>query len=142
MPVRSLPTGVCATTIWAALVLNAWGAQPSFDCVTNTAPDERTICANSGLAELDIQASSLYFSLRDTLGAPQKILLRDAQRYWLKRRAACGANASCIARLYRARIPELNAMLAGTPSGRSSSGGGTPLPSGTPEACNFFPTLC
>jgi S1-C subfamily serine protease len=96
------------------------GQQPSFNCTTDTRPDERTICASAALSQFDRQLSNLYVAARDGLDAAQQILLRDAQRNWLRQRAACGANANCIASLYRARISQFQAMLAGTPSGEPS----------------------
>jgi uncharacterized protein len=136
-------------TAHAVAVPNARSAQPSFDCATNTRLDERTICASAVLSELDVRMSGLYFMLRDALPAPQQALLQEAQRYWLKRRAACSGNANCIAGLYRARIPQLNAVLAGappggTPSSGPSPGGKLPLPPppGIPDACVVWRTLC
>jgi uncharacterized protein YecT (DUF1311 family) len=133
----------------------ARGQQPSFNCATNRAPDESAICGSAALSQLDVEMSNLYFRLRDGLGPSQQVLLREAQRYWLGRRAACGRNVNCITRLYEDRIPNLNAVLAGTfpsPAHPSSTPlsptrpGGTPLsptrPGGTPDACTVWATLC
>ena len=125
------------------LVPDARSQQPGFDCATNTAPDERTICASAELSRLDRQLNDLYVAVRDGLDAGQQILLRDTQRLWLRQRAACGRDPSCIAALYQARIPQLRAILAGTPGVPPAPVGSRPpaIP-GARDACDAFPTLC
>jgi uncharacterized protein len=128
-----------------SLVPDVHGQQPSFNCKTNTAPDERTICASKVVSQLDRQMDDLYVALRDSLDAGQQALLREAQRSWLRKRAACGTNASCIAALYQARIPQLRALLAGTtgvPQAQPGTPPQTPSPGGGRDACDAFPTLC
>jgi uncharacterized protein len=127
----------------------AFSQQPSFNCATNRAPDEVTICGSVALSQMDRQLSDLYFTLRDGLAVSQQLALRDSQRGWLRLRAACGFDANCISRLYQQRIPQFRAILAGPPpvqstpstptapvGTRPSSGGGTR------DACDAFPTLC
>ena len=121
---QNLFVGVARASLAAAAFLicsvsfvrDVRGQQPSFNCVTDTGPDERTICASAALSQFDRQLSNLYAAVRDDLDAAQQKLLRDGQRNWLRQRAACGTNANCIAGLYQARISQFQAMLAGTPS--------------------------
>ena len=63
---------------------------PSFNCVTDTRPDERTVCASAALSQLDRQLSTLYFAVRDGLDAGQQAVLRDGQRNWIRERQSCG----------------------------------------------------
>src|SRR5262245_53729234 len=97
---------------------DAYG-QPSFSCATDTGPDERTICASPALSQFDRQLNHLYGLVLEALDANRQISLRDAQRNWLRQRAACGTNAGCITGLYQVRISQLQALLAGAPSSES-----------------------
>jgi uncharacterized protein len=145
-PVRTLSS---KTAVAVGLVLtgavslgpHAHG-QPSFDCRTNTGPDESTICASPQLSQLDRQLSNVYLTVRDRLDARQQIVLRDAQRAWLRQRAACGMNTNCIAAAYRARIPQLQAIMGDAPAAPTASPPRVPAPSGPSDACDRFPTLC
>jgi uncharacterized protein len=142
----------------------ALSQQPGFDCATNRAPDEVTICGNFALAQLDRQLTDLYAAARERLDASQQVALRDKQRLWLHQRAACGRDAGCMTRLYQERIPQLSALIvqldkpsapvqppavavpAVTPQGpaltRPSPGPGLGPAQGTRDACDMFPTLC
>lgn len=95
---------------------DVYGQQPSFNCATDTGPDERTICASTALSQYDRQLNHLYGVVREGLDANRQIWLRDAQRNWLRQRTACGTNAGCLAGLYQARISQLQALLTGAPS--------------------------
>jgi uncharacterized protein len=101
----------------AALALAAAvaGAAPamaqSFSCATNTAPDERAICADCGLAQLDVKLAVMYEVLTKTSGMGVRADLREAQRAWLSTRAACGGNVSCLTGAYQTRIAALQASL-------------------------------
>jgi uncharacterized protein len=101
----------------AALALAAAvaGAAPamaqSFSCATKTAPDERAICADCGLAQLDVKLAVMYEVLTKTSGMGVRADLREAQRVWLGTRAACGGNVACLTGAYRARIGVLQADL-------------------------------
>jgi uncharacterized protein len=124
----------------------AQAQQPSFNCSRSTSIDEVAICSNATLSQLDRQLQSLYLGVVAGLDQRDVILLRDTQRFWLVKRGTCGQNTGCIAALYRARIPQLQELLAGG-SGPISTGvpePASPPPSpGTPrDACAKFPTLC
>jgi uncharacterized protein len=137
----------------------ALSQQPGFDCATDHNPDEVTICGNFALAQLDRQLTDLYAAARVRLDASQQIALRDKQRAWIRQRAACGRDASCITRLYQERIPQLSALIvqldapraapapALPPAGSAPAMAPQPRPSpgtgqGTRDACDMFPTLC
>jgi uncharacterized protein len=135
----------------SALLPLAHAQRPSFNCAVATALDEAMICRDGNLANLDNQLSAIFRVLLDTLNGSDKALLRETERLWLAKRAACGARADCIANMYRIRIEQLNILVAGNPttpaipaSGPSATGGPTKpaSPGGSKDACDAFPTLC
>lgn len=102
-------------------------AAPSFSCAAARSWDERLICRNDALAELDRDLDALYRKTRAELGA-QGADLGRAQAAWRDARARrCGANAQisavqtspagpeCLVRLYRLRIASLVKLRAEPP---------------------------
>jgi uncharacterized protein YecT (DUF1311 family) len=87
---------------------------PSFNCQTNRAPDEVTICGSSGLSMLDRQMSDLYSAVWDSLNSADQNALRNEQHAWLAQRSACGTDASCISRLFQIRMAQCE---LGSPGG-------------------------
>lgn len=81
--------------------------QPSFDCRTDTQPVERTICGDAALASRDRILSETYYRIADRLSQSERIALRDRQREWIRQRNACGTDSGCIARVYDARLVQL-----------------------------------
>lgn len=70
----------------------------SFDCSKATAPDELAICSNPTLSALDSQ-----------MGVSG--IRHDAATAFLKSRAACGSNVSCMTKLYNERIATLQSNI-------------------------------
>jgi uncharacterized protein len=128
-------TGVVAFSLGAS---GAGAQSPSFDCATNYAPDEITICRNNSLTSLDRQMATLYFALVRSLLPDQQIRLRNEQRSWLKQRASCLRSAACISAAYQARISQLNTLSGSAAPGEPRS----PTPPGSGDACDMFPMLC
>ena len=85
--------------------------QPSFDCARKSTPDEIMICGDASLTRLDGVVGALYAAAGERLDDSQKAALRDSQRAWMRRRAACGSDAGCIETLYSERIPQLQAAV-------------------------------
>lgn len=108
-PSARLPFAVLALS--AALAGPAPAAAQSFSCATDTAPDERAICADCGLAQLDVKLSMMYEVLTKTSGMGARADLRESQRAWLSTRVACGGNVACLTGAYRARIASLQHLL-------------------------------
>jgi uncharacterized protein len=79
----------------------------SFDCGKASAPDEIAICDSRELSQLDVRMATLYDTIRKLVGMGVRGALQDQQVEWLKARAGCGANRSCIRNLYEARIRAL-----------------------------------
>jgi len=115
---RGLSSGTFRAMLASGLLLAslclagpAMGQHPSFNCATNRAPDEVTICGSIVLARLDLELSALYATARRDLDSRQQSVLRESQRYWLRQRASCGDSEACISSLYRQRIQQLMALL-------------------------------
>ena len=89
--------------------------KPSFDCSKAKLPDERAICANSRLAELDQQVASGFRQVQKLKGND---FARNLSRRLLSERKKCGFNFGCIERnqlnaisqykLYGARLINLD----------------------------------
>ena len=73
----------------------------SFDCRLAKHADERTICSDAILAELDHTVSVLY-ALR---GKDRSAV--SNQRSWLTMRGRCGEDVACLRKIYLKRIDEL-----------------------------------
>jgi uncharacterized protein YecT (DUF1311 family) len=139
----SVTVGACFISLLGSV--SDLHAQPSFNCQTDRAPDERTICSSSALSALDREMNDLYFVLRDSLDSVQQIMLRDEQRAWLAQRVACSTNAACISRLYQSRISQLRTRLAGPvqplPQPPLQPAPTRPQTPGQ-DACDIYPLLC
>lgn len=105
---RLIPTVVLAAAC-AAVALPASAA--SFDCRKARAADERAICANRDLNDQDVRVDQLYGITRHLVPMGGRDAIIGQQRAWLKARANCGANRSCLARSYDQRLRALNAVL-------------------------------
>jgi uncharacterized protein YecT (DUF1311 family) len=89
---------------------------PSFDCLIDTDPAARLICATPELAALDSELAKVYVALKTSLaGNDEEQILRNAEREWLRQRDGCvgdPAPVSCMQEKYRLRIRELRAQSA------------------------------
>ena len=92
------------------LVLTAAG-QPgwaaSFDCAKAETADEKAICADRQLNDEDVEMSVLYTQLRPFLGMGARGDMEDEQVNWLKRRATCGDDRTCLSKAYQDRLRQL-----------------------------------
>jgi Lysozyme inhibitor LprI len=83
------------------------GGPPSFDCATHHGADEIAVCGNGKLSQLDRRMANVFVALRNSLGLSGQTRLRDEQRVWLRQRALCRGDESCLTRAYEARITQL-----------------------------------
>jgi uncharacterized protein YecT (DUF1311 family) len=102
---------------------------PSFDCRQARAWDERQICAQADLAELDRRIAAAWRAATANASAEQRANLQAAQRAWLGERRACESPQarqaqSCLRRVMRARSRDLEALAQG--------GSGPALPTSKP----------
>ena len=81
----------CAVGCTAVLVA-APQARPSFDCSKATTADEKAICANPVLADIDVLIAEAYRGYEPRF-QPKKRIARQL----LKERGACGGDHACIA---------------------------------------------
>jgi uncharacterized protein len=110
---------ICLVLFPSSLI--AQPGQPSFDCKKASSPTEKAICANDAISRLDLQLHRTWKMLLDnfSLDAAQTAQVRSDQKAWLVHRNDCGADALCIAKLYRDRIT----ILSGDDPAHRFSGG-------------------
>ena len=85
---------------------------PSFDCTKASSVVEHAICNDPQLAALDGQLSAAYAEARAVRDEAERLVLRDAQRAWLKRRDACASDpwpVVCVKDSMLQRLAELSA---------------------------------
>jgi uncharacterized protein len=92
-------------------------AQPSFDCARARAWDERAICAQADLSELDRRIAAAWRTVTERAPAEERARLQGEQRAWLAERRACQGPVereaqSCLRRMLRARARDLEAVAA------------------------------
>ena len=82
-----------------------WAA--SFDCAKAETADEKAVCADRALNDEDVEMAVLYFQLKPLLGMGARGDLDDEQVAWLKRRASCGDDRTCLSKAYQERVRQL-----------------------------------
>ncbi len=105
---------VLAALLAFALPFAAPAAAQSFDCAKAAAADEKAICTDPALGNLDSRMATLWWVMGQAplmMGA--RGALRDEQQAFLKARAACGAGTACLTKAYEARIAALEAAVKG-----------------------------
>ena len=120
---------------------------PSFDCRQARAWDERQICAQADLAELDRRIATAWRAVTDRASAEERAALQAAQRAWLGERRGCeGPQArdaqSCLRRVMRARARDLEAMAPGAASTATASPTTKPAPAPAPAPVTFRAVSC
>lgn len=94
--------------VLAALASSASAAPQYINCAAAKALDERTICRNTRLVQLDAEMATLYDLIRGFVPMGTRGAIQDEQREWLVVRIACRASVPCLRTHYRDRIEELN----------------------------------
>jgi len=84
----------------------AAAASPSFNCRVARSRSERMVCATPGLASLDRQMSSQFYSALSRGNERVRADLRRTRDSFLRYRERCGDEA-CIAQAYRDRMDEI-----------------------------------
>ena len=98
-----LPAALLLGVLFAAPVVHA----ASFDCAKASAPDERAICADPTLGNLDSRLAGLLDLDESTVAMGQRGDMQDAQAAWLSARARCGADRACLRSRYEQRLKQL-----------------------------------
>lgn len=123
---------------------------PSFDCRQARAWDERQICAQADLAELDRRIAAAWRIVTERASAEERATLQAAQRAWLGERRGCeGPQArdaqSCLRRVMRARSRDLDALAQAAPgavSTAAASPGAKPAPAPPAAPAAFRAVSC
>ena len=96
-----------------AFVMMAIGTQAdaaSFDCNRAQMPDEKAVCKNPGLSQLDSEMGALWYSYnRFPFLMGMSGVRQDDAHQFLADRSRCGANVTCLRSVYLARIRALKA---------------------------------
>ncbi|MBB4953445.1 uncharacterized protein H4S14_001287 [Agrobacterium vitis] len=99
---------------WAMVILLTGIVAPqaghaaSFDCTkTDLKADEKAICDNLPLNDLDVKMVTTFDLLSGLLPMGNRGELQDQQTAWLKTRQACNADVTCIDKAYDTRIKQL-----------------------------------
>jgi uncharacterized protein YecT (DUF1311 family) len=87
-------------------------ARPSFNCGNARTRGEIAVCRDAGLASLDRQMASQFFTARRNANASQRALLDRTRGRFLAYRDRCRSD-SCIADAYRGRIAEIRDIMDG-----------------------------
>jgi uncharacterized protein len=102
-----------ALAIAGALALGAFSSAPasaaSYSCMPDTLnAAERRVCDSPRLSALDERLDHWYRRALVRAGYfDQTAEVRAAQRNWIARRNACGANSWCLWRVYARRVNQL-----------------------------------
>lgn len=111
---RLTPLALAATIAVGGLTvvtLPTSASAASFDCRRAATATERTICANLGLNDRDVQMAQLYGIVRKLVPMGTRGAIMDRQAVWIRERNRCGGNVGCIGQSYDRRIRELNRVL-------------------------------
>ncbi len=83
----------------------------SFDCTKARALDEKAICADRTLNDLDVKMSVMLKIGEGFVAMGQRGAIQDDQIAWLKARHACRADRMCLRQSYDKRIATLQAVI-------------------------------
>lgn len=89
------------------------GYSASFDCQKAMQADEKAICADRSLNDMDVAMATKYQFLRGLFPMGTRGRMMDAQKAWLHSRQKCGSDISCLTKLYEGRLQQLDAIYAG-----------------------------
>jgi uncharacterized protein YecT (DUF1311 family) len=103
------------------------GAQ-SFDCRNARYADEKAICQDGRLGDLDKQLADTYDRAGNKLSKQERQQFEDNETAFVNARHRCGGNQACIEQSYRNRLQELLSGLPEEQPGRSDRRGDTKAP--------------
>jgi uncharacterized protein len=85
-------------------------------CANAKSAAEIAVCKTYSLGQAEARMATLYGISMSLVAMGQRGDIGDAQRDWLKTRAACGGNVACLSKAYADRISQLNAVVDGIAS--------------------------
>jgi len=83
----------------------------SFNCAKIRTPDEKAICADRRLNDMDVELAVRLEVARNLVAMGQRGALMDDQLAWVKARHACAADKACLVRRYHDRLDEVKGAL-------------------------------
>ncbi len=86
-------------------------AAPSFNCSGKLSKNERLICKNRSLSQIDQNIADTYNELTSFLNRSAADLIRGDQKRFVKQRQQCGSSFRCTQALMQGRLDELTADL-------------------------------
>ncbi|MBC8953349.1 lysozyme inhibitor LprI family protein [Xenorhabdus sp. PB62.4] len=92
------------------LILSPLSFAASFDCAKAKAPDEKAICSNPKLNDLDVEMSVKYHFLKGLFAMGVSGDMYDDQTAWLKQRQKCKGDTACLLQSYHQRINQLDTL--------------------------------
>jgi uncharacterized protein len=111
-------------TVALALLVMAWIGEPpaagqSFDCRNARHADEKTICRESRLGELDKELAAAYDRAGKKLSKQERAEFENNETAFVNARHRCAEHQGCIEQSYRNRLQELRAVLPDEEADRS-----------------------
>jgi uncharacterized protein len=97
----------------------------SFDCRNARSADEKAICQDSWLGDLDKQLADVYDRAGGKLSKAERAEFENHETAFVNARRRCGEHRACIEQSYHNRIQELLSGLPEDQSSRSGSPGET-----------------
>ncbi len=95
---------------------NAWPAIAAdyapLDCTKAKSAAEVTVCKTYALGQAEARMATLYSVATSLVAMGQRGNIGDAQVEFLKARGACRRDVACLTKAYRARIDQLNEVIA------------------------------
>lgn len=101
---------VAVVAVGFASVASAADYSP-LNCAAANSASEKTICNSYELGQLEARMATLYQWSTSFVGMGQRGDIQDAQRAFLKERAACGAELRCLREAYQKRIAQLQNVM-------------------------------
>jgi uncharacterized protein len=83
----------------------------SFRCAKAKLPDEKAICADRRLNDLDVELAVRLDVIKHLVPMGTRGALMDDQQAWLSARHQCGGDHNCLTRRYNDRLEEINGAL-------------------------------
>ena len=89
------------------------GYTASFGCQKVVQEDEKTICTNRTLNDMDVEMATKYQFLQGLFPMGTRGAMQDEQKKWLRSRQQCGGDTACLTKSYKSRLRQLDKIYAG-----------------------------
>jgi uncharacterized protein len=108
---RRISTGLVLLGIATAAFTALPASAASFRCARAKLADEKAICADRKLNDLDVELAVRLEVLKHLVPMGTRGALMDDQQSWLAARRECGGDRNCLTRRYADRLEEINGGL-------------------------------